>query len=74
MERTVKTVDSRRATCVCTDAFGTGNLPSRAPCEPADSGLLPLDTTPEASDVSQNAPGFLQIRMRLTELVMNVRF
>lgn len=62
--RTVKTVDSRRATCVYTDAFGTGNLPSHAPYAPADSDLLPLDTTPEASDVSQSAPGFLQDRMR----------
>lgn len=58
-------VDSRRATCVYTDAFGTGNLLSHAPCVPADSDLLPSDTTQEASDASQSAPGFLRDRMRL---------
>lgn len=38
--RKVKMADSKRATCVYTGAFGTGNPPSRAPCGLAGNDLL----------------------------------
>lgn len=50
---------SRRATCVCIGASGTGSPPCRAPCVPSGSGRPLSGTTPAASGASQSTPGSL---------------